>query len=369
MLLDLSAAFDTVDHTILSNRVSKAGIQGGALKWISFLRNRTQAVQTIQFTAHKRYITCGVPQGSSLSPHLFNIYLLPLIKQLTAKNIQIFNYADDLQLVFPMDNSEASIGVFQDTMSYISQWMDSNQLKLNPGKTELVLMGKAQVNWGPHYWPCELGLPPTPVESAKILGITLSQDLTLKKQVGSVISNCFFQMRKIKKIGGLMTQEVRIQAFIALVLSRLDYANGVYLGLPIGLQRRLQTVQNQAARLAYNLPRRQSISSTLRKLHWLPVQERCNFKIGCLVFKALQGQGPRFISDLVTMYVPARYRRSANKFRLVTPKFRGKRMGGSRFTTLAPQLWNLIPINIRASENLTLFRKRLKTWLFSRAYE
>lgn len=163
VLLDLSAAFDTVNHDILLDRVRQAGIQGPAYKWIkSFLEGRTQAVRLDSFTSSNSIITCGVPQGSSLSPLLFNLYIQPLICSLKKRKATVFNYADDLQIIFTLDSSQASSDKFQSTMLYIQHWMDCNHLKLNPGKTELILPGKSEIHWGPHFWPTKLGPPPHP---------------------------------------------------------------------------------------------------------------------------------------------------------------------------------------------------------------
>lgn len=200
VLLDLSAAFDTVDHNILIDRVSDAGIQGPALQWLSsFLSNRSQAVRLGNFSSKAKALTCGVHQGSSLSPLLFNLYLCPLIRSLKEKKIKDFNYADDLQLVFDINSTAASICTFQSTMIFIHDWMNQNQLKMNPDKTELILTGGQSNPWHSSFWPPSLGCAPVPACSAKSLGIVISSDLSLSGQNGSAVSASFFQLRKIKK--------------------------------------------------------------------------------------------------------------------------------------------------------------------------
>lgn len=89
VLLDLSAAFDTVNHNILIDRARNVGIQVLALQWLSsFLSNRFQAVRLGNFSSNKKELTSGVPQGSSLSPLLVNLYLCPLIRSLKEKRLE-----------------------------------------------------------------------------------------------------------------------------------------------------------------------------------------------------------------------------------------------------------------------------------------
>ena len=131
ILLDLSAAFDTVDHRILLQPLAACGVPGTALLWVSsFLRDRTQRVQLGGHVSHTRSVHCGVPQGSALSPLLFNVYLQPLIVTLAQMDCHLFNYADDTQLFIKIDNS-AQVNV-QNILRFVTNWMTSNWLKINP---------------------------------------------------------------------------------------------------------------------------------------------------------------------------------------------------------------------------------------------
>jgi hypothetical protein len=84
---------------------------------------------------------------------------------------------------------------------------------------------------------------------------------------------------------------------ISLVLSRLDYGNATLVGLPVYLQCRLDSVLNSSATLIYNLRRSDQISDALASLHWLRVSERIKYKIAPLMFRALRGEAPLYLSD------------------------------------------------------------------------
>ena len=99
VLLDISAAFDTIDHSILLGRLSELGISGLVLAWLhSFLEDRPQRVQLGESVLAPRSLNCGVPQGLIISPKLFNIYMRPLGGVIRGCGASCHQYADDTQL-------------------------------------------------------------------------------------------------------------------------------------------------------------------------------------------------------------------------------------------------------------------------------
>ncbi|KAJ1159610.1 hypothetical protein NDU88_000117 [Pleurodeles waltl] len=142
ILLDLSAAFDTVCHRTLITRLRSTGIQGQALDWIaSFLSNRSQRVYLPPFRSEPTEIICGVPQGSSLSPTFFNVYMSPLANIVRKHDIIITSYADDTQLILSLTKEPASAKTnLQEGMKEVADWMRLSRLKLNSEKTEVLIL-------------------------------------------------------------------------------------------------------------------------------------------------------------------------------------------------------------------------------------
>ena len=99
----------------------------------------------------------------------------------------------------------------------------------------------------------------------------------------------------------------------ALVTSRLDFCNELYIGLPLYLVRKLQLVQNMAARLVTNTSRVEHITPTLKSLHWLPISFRAKYKVLVITFKALHGLGPGYLQDRLLPYSPPRTLRSSGE--------------------------------------------------------
>ena len=130
---------------------------------------------------------------------------------------------------------------------------------------------------------------------------------------------------------------------------------------------RLQKVLNAAARLIYQSPRHSHITPILISLHWLPVKFRVDFKIALLVYKALNGSAP--ISALLSPKSASKYDlRSDDQDLLQVPATKLKTVGDRAFTSAAPRIWNTLPLEIRQSENISIFKKQLKTFLFKNAF-
>lgn len=186
----------------------------------------------------------------------------------------------------------------------------------------------------------------------------------MKQQATKTASTCFAilkWLRKILRMLPLSTQKTVIQA---LIVSRLDYGNMLYLGASKEVLRKLQVVQSAAARLLCKLPRMAPTSSSLRELHWLKIHNRAKFKALCFMHKINKGSAPHYISALVHHYLPPSILRSSNQGKCQVPRIKRARMGGRSFTYLTPSLWNSLPLHIRFENNYLKFRKKLKSWLF-----
>ena len=137
ILLDLSAAFDTLDHSTLMLRLQSIGINGTALEWFkSYLQNRSFSIQIDSLTSTPRSIHHGVPQGSVIGPILFNIYMIPIFDIFNLyPNIGYHSYADDLQVYMILKDPTKDIPILNNCLEDIRTWLNSNSLSLNSSKT------------------------------------------------------------------------------------------------------------------------------------------------------------------------------------------------------------------------------------------
>ena len=280
VLLDLSAAFDTIDHTILLSRLSSFyGISGSALDLVSsYLHDRTQSVSINGCSTVPTPMLTGVPQGSVLGPLLFSLYTSPISQIFSNSAVSYHLYADDTQLYisFSASDSTQNLAKLSSTLDSVHSWLFANRLTVNPSKTEYLLIGTPQQR--SKVTSCSIqfhGTTLTPSGTSRNLGITYDSDLSLKKHIASVCQTGFYHIRQLRQVRSSLDTNSATVLANSLVSSRLDYCNSLFYGLPDCSIHRLQRVQNSLARVVLPFVKRQHhITPALQKLHWLPVKKR-----------------------------------------------------------------------------------------------
>ena len=205
-------------------------------------------------------------------------------------------------------------------------------------------------------------------EAVRNLGVLFDTSLSMNAQVNNLTKTCNFHLANLRKVRKLLTQDATHTMARNLVLSRLDYCNSLLFGVSGELHRRMQLIQNSAARLVTGSAKHDHITPDLVHLHWLPVRQRIVFKIAVLVFKALHGESPMYISEMIASYAPERTLRSSTKSLVRESAPKCVTFGGRAFSYAAPKLWNKLPSDIRNASSLDLFKKQLKFHLFNEAY-
>jgi len=373
--LDLSAAFDNIDHTILLQRLSTSfGISGTVYSWLtSYLTNRCQSVRVGGYSSPSTICTCGVPQGSVLGPLLFNIYTSPVAGISSFHGIQQQQYADDTQLFIALSPSSISSDLTKLTncLASLHSWFCHNGLALNPDKSDSIILGTQQRSRSYRdVTSIDVAGTVVPVtDCVKLLDVTLDSQLTMDKHVSAISRSCFYHIRAIRHIRPSLTDDMAKLVACSLVGSRLDYANSALFGVSQANIIRLQRIQNTLARVVVGPTTYMSAGSagTLQQLHWLPIEWRIKYKIAVLAFKCQSSLAPAYLSVLLSSYSPLRNLRSSDSNLLTVPSF--KLSFGSRgFRVAAPRTWNSLPAYIRACQSFTGFRRHLKTYYFNCAF-
>ena len=369
ILLDLSAAFDTVDHQILLQLLEESiGVNSTALALLkSYLSDRSQTVTIDNIDSELANLVCGVPQGSVLGPLKFCMYTLPIGAILKAHGIDYHIYADDTQvyLCCNLDNVDESVNKIEGALADVRSWMIQNKLKINDQKTQFLVI--KQQHLAKHFQNTSINIGNSiihQVTKAKNLGVILDQCLTMNSHVSETCRKCFYHLRNISAIRKYLSQEAIAQLIHSLVTSRLDYCNAALVGVTDANLKKLQRIQNVAARILTCTPRDHHITPVLFRLHWLPVEARILFKILMFTFKAYHKIAPSYINELVHHYNPDRSLRSSAYNLLEVPRVRLKTYGDRAFSVVGPTEWNKLPASLRSLPTLSAFKSSLKTYLF-----
>ena len=370
--LDLSAAFDTIDHAILLRRLeSTFGVSGGALGVLrSYLFGRVQTIRVGLQKSAPYQCTIGVPQGSVLGPLLFTAFISPVAGIAEEHDINKHQYADDTSLYVSLSSVDKSRCVerLEHCLVDVRSWFNQNGLALNPDKSEVLHVCPV--------WKHEsrtaiasldvAGSKIIPAKTLKCLGVTLDTRLNFDRHVQLVSANALYHIRALRHIRHSITRECARDIACAIIGVRLDYCNSLLHSVSARNLSVLQRVQNTAARIVTGAQRADHIRPHLRELHWLPIESRIRFKLATVTFRAITTDTPHYLAELINIAGNPVLRSSSRRLLLVPPTRIAKSDGA--FSVAAPRIWNSLPDDVRLSENLVSFKSRLKTHLFRGAY-
>ena len=269
-LLDLSATFDTLDHPILLKRLETPfSARVTVLDWsVSYLSGRFQSVIVDGVVSASRPLVYSVPQGSVLGPVLFTLYSQPLTDVIYVHNCDYHKYADDTELSksAPPDQFFSVQSCIQTYIDDVLLWMNSNKLKLNTDKTEITPVVSASCLESVFSESANIGGNNVPFKtSVKYLGVHLDRTLSMQKHIISICCASFLELRSIASVRPYLSQSAAARFVAAVVISRLDYCNSVFIGLPADQIARLQQVQNNAARLVMKKKRKKKKEKRKKK--------------------------------------------------------------------------------------------------------
>ncbi len=259
----------------------------------------------------------------------------------------------------------ASIHQLELGLQHLHNWLCANGLCLNPDKSDAILFGTSkrlqsfshvtQVNVA----GCSVALS----NNIVTLGVTLDQCLNLNAHVSAICRSSFFHIKAIRHCRASLPIDVRVTLATAIVQSRLDYANSMLLNTTEQNLHKLQRVQNYLAKSIFPVYPPIPSAELVHSLHWLPIKDRINVKVAVLVYGLLNSNQPTYLADLLSQSQPPG---------LCDPPITSYWLNpavllpcGRAFSVAAPRIWNDIPLNIRSAPSVDVFRRLLKTHLFS----
>jgi hypothetical protein len=376
VLVDLSAAFDTIDHNILLAVLIRAGFKDSALSWIQgYLTNRTCAVRLDDVTSTNLLLEQGVPQGSVLGPLLFTLYIREIDQVMSAHNVNYLLYADDIQIYIKSHPSciKAAMCQLENCICELQLWLKQHKLMMNPSKTEFMVLGRKSVISSIH----SSSTPTLTVDNAEIpaklllrdLGFQLDAYLKMDQQITKVCRTGFAYLRVIGRQRNFLNRHATNLLINSFVFSHLFYCSSLLHGATKESKSRIQRVINYAARMVGRLKRNESVNDFMKSEKWLSVQQIIQKRIVTIVHVLLATGQPPLLHSLIN------YDNNSSQSRVSTRRSNdstllkinmGKtKIGDYAFHVTAAVMWNSLPRCLRECGSRNSFESQLSNFLLS----
>ncbi len=356
--LDLSKAFDCIDHSILLHKLTHLGFNNDIINLLTnYLNSRSQMVKLENTFSDPLEMKCGVPQGSVLGPILFNIYINDLPRVLKFSQMSMF--ADDSTTYYSHHNPKAIEEHLNSDLLAIKHWLIAHKLKLNVIKTKFCIVGTAQQL--PRYKNICIVIDDHSIPHSskfKLLGVIIDSNLTWDDQIKHLLRSCKFALRAFRRGTNHMDIDSKKMLYNAAIASRLNYADVVWSQCNIQMSNKLQTIQNIAARHILNRDPLSSAKPLLKNLNWLPLALKRKVHTAVAIFKMMNNLAPLVLTSRLKNLnhnITTRGKSGNNQYIKRTQTTQMKKS----FFTLAPKIWNEIPNNVRDSPSWHSFKIQL----------
>ena len=380
MMVDLSAAFDMVDHDILLEKLKLHGLDSPAIQWFhSYLADRSQTVCVDGCLSPFLKIHCGVPQGSVLGPLLYILFTNDLPDSvheehdaplsITSPNMHcppcgsLVNYVDDGTYSFASKDPLVLSRTLTSKYKTISNYMMSNRLVINADKTHLVVMGKKRADNTRGAVSLVAGTHVIyPTETEKLLGCNIHQSLKWKEHIQtnekSLIRQLTGRLNALRKLAVNAPFKTRLMAANSVFISVLSYLIPLWGASEGYLTKALQVVQNKAARCVTKVTWFTATRQLLLQCGWMSIRQLVFYHTVLTMRKILKSGRPLFLKNRLSNHFPYQTRQATGGH--VRHPF-DTVVDGS-FISRGTKAYNSIPESIKSTPSLPVFKKKLKTW-------
>ena len=347
ILMDLSKAFDTINHELLIAKLEAYGFGDGALATMhSYLSNRWQRTKVNNsFSTWKELLT-GVPQGSVLGPILFNIYLNDLFFQL----VDVCNFADDTTLYACDTKLDNVLNQLEDNAHTAILWFENNYMKLNESKCHFLTSGSTE-----HLWikvGCE-----TIWESQyeKLLGMTVDKDLSFEIHLRTVCKKVNQKVSALARIASILPFQKRHILLKTFIESQFSYCPLIWMFCSASMNKKINRIHERALRIVYR-DYESSFEELLKKDKSLTFHQRNIHQVAIEMFKVKHGLSPKFMKDIL---VPDQEVTGVDFRR---PNVNSVKKGCRSLRNFGPIVWKMLPEKLKLCETLDEFKIAIKPW-------
>ena len=302
-------------------------------------------------------IRCGVPQGSPLSPLLFNIFMNDINEAVNDSSLRL--YADDTTQYMADKNPTILQFSLNQDMERLSSWLDHNYLQANGDKTQAMVLGKSTHHYDLKFNGAAIDIK----EHLKILGVHLDNKLTFQEHISEILKKVFAKIAALRRLKRLVPCRTLLVLYRCFVLSQFEYCNSLLIGIGKTLNKKLEDANHYGLRTIMNLGRNINYESILRTADMNTLEHRRIEPALIIFYKCYKENGPSYLADLFEPRItPYNLRNTGLN---VTQNSYNSKFRHNSYSFVISRIWNKLPPYVKTTPNLSSFRRKLKTLIFT----
>jgi len=365
LFLDLSKAFDLVDHKILLKKLKLYKIDQSAFSWFSsYLDNRFQQTIVSGERSKSKQVLSGVPQGSVLGPLLFLIFIndLPCATKHSVADI----FADDTTLSVHNMSLEHVVESLTSDLLNVDSWCNQNRMSINVEKTKTMYLTSKPKSYHIQNSAPSILFKNNMINCSteeKLLGVIIDSTLTWNSHIDSTIKKCNSLLYLLSRIKTYLTIPIRKLFYNAYILPHLDYCCIIWGNCCVSQENKLIRFQKRAARLILDKDFDTPSETLFTELKWMLFPDRVKYQKAILLFKIFNGLSPEYLCNIFTptSNIHQRTLRSSSQFQLYSPRPNTELFRKS-FVYSGSVIWNSLPYCVKNASSLNRFKQLYIQW-------